>query len=249
MLELLLPRHWPSECEVCAAWPTQVVCSSCEEQYGRTLPRCPGCALPLAPGLSRCIRCTEAPGNPLQRCTARVDYQFPWSGLVGQFKFQARPAWARWMAHFMAQAHDAQDLLRNATLIAPIPLAPSRLRERGFNQAWELVKHLQSHTSALALPDALHRAETHRLQHSLSKAERLTHARLALRVHPRHAPALQRQHVLLVDDVMTTGATLQAAAHVLLRAGATSVSAMVFARTPAPDTVQHEDSEAAEDME
>lgn len=241
MLDLLHPRHWPSVCEVCAAWPTQVVCPACLQQYGRVLPRCPGCALPLAPGLTHCVRCTESPHNPLHRCTARVGYQFPWSGLVAQFKFQARPAWARWMAHSMAQTAEAQELLHQASLLAPIPLAPSRLRERGFNQAWELTKHLRPHTPAQALPDLLHRAETHRTQHTLPKAERLAHARSALRVNPSHTPALHQQHIVLVDDVMTTGATLQAAAHVLLQAGAASVSAMVFARTPPPEAQGSDD--------
>lgn len=190
----------------------------------------------MAPGLELCIRCVEAPGRALARCTARMDYAYPWMDLIARFKFQEQPAWAGTLAALMAETSEAQQLLAQADLLAPIPLSAARLRERGFNQAWELVRQLKRHAPGQpgTLPDLLLRAETEHLQHTLPRNERFTHARAALRANPKHSHHLQQAHVLLVDDVMTTGATLEAAAHTLLAAGAATVSAMVFARTPPP---------------
>lgn len=203
--------------------------------------RCPACALPMAPGLDLCVRCRED-DHPrwLERCVARFDYAYPWSDLVARFKFQQQPAWANLFAQWMLQAPDAQHLLRHSTLLVPIPATPERLRERGYNQAWELATALRRHSNSRARtqPDILQRQGTAQVQHTLSAAERQANARQSIALHPNHRATLQRQRVLLVDDVMTTGTTLQAAAQLLQQAGAHSVSAIVFARTPAPGSVE-----------
>lgn len=183
-----------------------------------------------------CIRCVESPQRKLERCSARMDYGYPWTHIIARFKFQGQPAWAATLASFMLDNAETMPWLHEADLLAPIPLSPSRLRERGFNQAWELLRQLkqQAAVNAPAVPDLLLRAETDRLQHKLAREERFSHARTALQVNARHTHLVHAANVLLVDDIMTTGATLEAAAHTLLAAGAASVSAMVFARTPAP---------------
>lgn len=235
MSTLLSRWKWPAVCEVCAAWPAEPVCKLCLHELGQPRRRCPGCALPLAPGLALCIRCVESPQRMLARCSARVDYIYPWPGIIARFKFQGHLAWAGTLASLMLEADEAQEWLRETDLLAPIPLSASRLRERGFNQAWEMVRHIKRHApvGVQALPDLLLRAETDRLQHTLTRDDRFTHARAALHINPTRAANLHHARVLLVDDVMTTGATLEAAAHTLLAAGAGSVKALVFARTPA----------------
>ncbi len=245
----LLPHWpWPAICEICARWPAEPVCPACQRDHARPSRRCPGCALPLAPGLERCIRCVEAPASHLSSCLARVAYAFPWVEVVAQFKFQQQPAWGRHLANLMVQQGDIQALLNQVDWIAPIPLPPSRLLERGYNQAWELVKQLRRHAPAslVTVPDLLLRKESRYTQHSLGRAERLEHARRAFHLNPDRQSGLSGQKVLLVDDVMTTGATLEAAASVLLACGAAEVHAVVFARTPPPDT---DKLRAAEPME
>ncbi|MGV3728723.1 ComF family protein [Hydrogenophaga sp.] len=136
----------------------------------------------------------------------------------------------------MLRAPRAEALLAACDLITPVPLAPGRLAERGYNQAWELVKALQRWselpTPPQALPDALVRLIETPDQHSLKREQRLHNLQGVFAAHPLHAPRLPGLHVLLVDDVTTTGATLQAAATALKQAGAQAVSALVFARTP-----------------
>ncbi len=238
----LLPSrlHWPSVCAVCNRWPSRRVCEPCMERLGRAQPRCPGCALPLAPGLRQCVRCHEAPLTPLKQCFARVTYAYPWMDLVAQFKFQGQPAWARELARWVLDTPEARALLDEADVLVPVPLTPARLRERGYNQAWELTKQLrkESRTQAQAWPDLLERSDEAQLQHTLPRDQRLDNARQSLKCATERHYALAGKRVLLVDDVMTTGATLQAAAQVLRQAGAASVCGVVFARTPAPGSME-----------
>lgn len=241
MLHLLQCLNWPAVCEVCARWPAQPVCTDCYSTFAPLQQRCPACALPMAPGLDLCVRCSEH-NTPrwLTHCVARVDYTYPWTDLVARFKFQQQPAWASQFADWILQAPEAQTLLRQATLLAPIPCTTDRLRERGYNQAWELATALRRHgrSRARTLPNLLLRQSQSQVQHTLSATERQANARQSMTLHPNHRAILQRQRVLLVDDVMTTGTTLQAAAQLLQQAGAYSVSAIVFARTPAPGSVE-----------
>ncbi len=227
----------PTLCAVCRTWGRSAVCPDCCGQYARLLPRCPQCALPLAPGLALCIRCTEAGPGPLTQCVARVSYEWPWVDLVAQFKFRSQPAWGHALAQLMLQNPQAHDLLTQADGLIPIPLSPARQAERGFNQAWELAHALQRASGLPALPAALLHRDTRQVQHELGRAARLAHAQQAFAVNPSQRSALAGQHWVLVDDVLTTGATLQAAARHLLDAGAVRVSALVFARTPAPEPV------------
>jgi ComF family protein len=234
MLRLLHRLPLPTLCAVCRTWGREAVCPDCCGQYARLLPRCPQCALALAPGLALCSRCTEAGPGPLAQCVARVSYEWPWVDVVAQFKFRAQPAWAHALAQLMLQNPLAHDLLTQADGLLPIPLSPARQAERGYNQAWELVRELQRACGLPALPTALLHRETRQVQHELGRAARLAHAQQAFAVDPRQRSAIKGRHWVLVDDVLTTGATLQAAARHLLDAGAARVSALVFARTPAP---------------
>ena len=235
MKDLLL--RWlsalPASCAICARWPARPVCDGCRQRHGSCLPRCPGCALPLAPGLSRCSRCAEAGPTALSHCLARFDYAHPWSGLVARLKRD--PAWAGSLATLLAETPGLTERLEQTDLVLPIPLSPDRLRERGYNQAWELVKALRRELRQLPPAQAglLQRRPQNRAQHELPREQRIAHAMQAYFVGSDRA-RLQGKRVLLLDDVMTTGATLQSAAAVLRDAGAAEVSALVLARTPAP---------------
>ena len=147
---------------------------------------------------------------------------------MAQFKFQNDPAWARALALLMQSAPGVEDVLDQVDVILPMPLSAQRLAERGFNQALLLAKALNPHkTQALTLLKLRHTAR----QSSLKRSERLLNLVGALAVSPLRAASLRGQHVLLVDDVMTSGASLNTAAQVLKQAGVQSVKALVFART------------------
>ena len=119
-------------------------------------------------------------------------------------------------------------------LLIPIPVTLARLAERGYNQAWELCKALSAHAGyhcAPGLPDGLVRMGQAPDQHELPADIRIKNLKNAFVVHPEHSSKLQGLHVLLVDDVSTTGTTLRSAALALRQAGIGRVSAVVLART------------------
>jgi ComF family protein len=232
---LKLSHLLPSLCHICHRWPSQPLCTPCVERFAQPTQRCPTCALTLKPALPHahntrtaiCHNCAQHP-SPLDACVAAVSYTFPWAGFIARFKFQTDPSLARALAHLMRHAPWVEPALDAATLVVPMPLAPTRLRERGFNQALELARHLAPHkTHAHTL---LRRGDsTHQV--GASRQERLEHVRDAFWVSPERVSAVQGQRVVLVDDVMTTGASMYEAAHALRVAGAAHITGLVLART------------------
>jgi predicted amidophosphoribosyltransferase len=222
-------------CALCAAWPAPPICTDCLATFGTAVPRCPRCALPLAPGLAFCTDCATLSSPVLNQCAARVDYAYPWNGLIGQLKFHQRPGWAHVLGPMLVNDPSILEMVSNCDVWTPVPLTPSRLAARGYNQSWELLKaaHQHLHGQTPLWPQLLTRSDTRTIQHHLPRANRLTNPHLRFGVPSHLVRHIHKRHVLVVDDVMTTGATLNAAAQALLAAGASRVSGLVFARTPA----------------
>ena len=163
-----------------------------------------------------------------------VDYAAPFDQLVWALKFGHQLNHAAVFAHFMLDA-----ILRSRHLpslpscLLPVPLSQIRLQQRGFNQALEIAKPL-----ARGLGLALHSHALLRLRDT--QAQSLLHIKARTRnVQGAFAltgdTAIDGQHIAIIDDVMTTGATLNEIAHLLKRYGASRVTNLVFARTPAPE--------------
>lgn len=228
----------PGRCQVCGHWPAQPVCTGCLQRFALQRERCQACASPLSSAQPICGACLTRPDrSPLSACVALVDYDYPWDGLIARWKFQGESGWSSTWADLLMRDPRVQALWQQCSRAVPVPVSTLRLGERGFNQAWELLKAMQRRAPApqpQLLAQALLRVRETPDQHSLARDERLRNLRGALLAHPTHAAALQGQHVLLVDDVSTTGATLEAAAQALLEGGAARVSACVLARTPPP---------------
>lgn len=228
-----LALRWPGRCAICRQNCAGGLCPDCLGQWAPVRPRCGRCALPLPPSQAQalsgatCGACLSAP-PPLARCLAAVDYGWPWQALLARYKFQGRSGWAATLAQRMRAIPGAAELLAAADSVLPMPLARERLAERGYHQAWLLARALAPEKADAGL---LLRIRHTPSQRGLPRSERLANVRGAFAVEPLRVPALQGRQVLLVDDVMTSGASLCTAAQVLRQAGAASVSALVFART------------------
>lgn len=220
----------PGRCAVCGAWPARPLCTACATQFGGPRHRCRRCALPLPDPGHECGACLRAP-PPLDACFAAVDYAYPWSQLVARFKFGAQPGWAGTLARRMAGVPGVAQEIAAADLLLPLPLAPRRLAERGYNQALLLARALARGKVDARLLLRLRETDT---QAALDHAARQRNVRHAFGIEPLRAHLLQGRHVVLVDDVMTSGATLHAAAQPVRQAGAARVAAVVLARTPPP---------------
>ena len=220
-------RHLPAQCAVCHAWPARVVCDACVARFAQPVQRCATCALPVPAGVLRCGACLKEP-PPLDACLAAVAYAWPWSGCVTQFKFGGQPGWARTLATMLRSTPWVEPALEQAGHVLPMPLSRERLATRGFNQALLLAKQLAPRATDATL---LLRTRHTPPQSDLQRAERLRNVQGAFAVEPLRAATLRGQRVMLVDDVMTSGASLHAAALAVRQAGAAHVTAVVFART------------------
>jgi ComF family protein len=213
-------------CYLCRGAAAGVLCADCDAE----LPRlgnagCPRCALP-SPGGALCGRClARAPAYDETR--AALAYDFPADVLVQGLKFRGELALAPLLGRMLAAC-----LPRGTRVdfILPVPLAPARLRERGFNQALEIARELAAATGCRLAPRLAERDRETPPQVDLPMEERARNVRGAFRC----TQPLERAEIALVDDVMTTGATLEELAATLKRAGAARVVNWVVARTAAP---------------
>jgi ComF family protein len=216
-----------SQCRVCRTWPAQSVCDPCVAAFAQPQPRCRTCALPLPAGLLQCGACQREP-PPLDLCLAAVPYAFPWAHLMADFKFNEQPALAGFFARLLKATPWVEPALEAADLLLPMPLSRQRLQLRGYNQALLLANQLGA---AKTRSDLLLRMADTPAQHGLKRAQRLTALNGAFAVDPLKASTLKGARIVVVDDVMTTGASLYTAARVLKAAGAAHITGLVLART------------------
>jgi predicted amidophosphoribosyltransferase len=103
-----LAARLPSQCAVCHAWPARAVCDDCVQTFGQPVPRCRTCAVSVLAGMRQCGACITRP-TPVDQALAAVAYDYPWAGLITQYKFQEQTGWA----------HSLATLLRSAPWVEP----------------------------------------------------------------------------------------------------------------------------------
>jgi ComF family protein len=234
-----------NRCFLCGNMSHLEICRDCElealEYSLDDTPRCVCCALTLAwieDPAQRCSRCAVEP-PAFDATLAFADYSAPYDTLALALKFSARLNLAGWFARKLAQLAHHADV--QPDLIVPVPLARTRLAQRGFNQSWEIARVLgrllDSNASATtvtrnratlpqsALADVQSRRDNVQGAFSVARYEGLF-GRKRIR-------SLDGLHLAVVDDVMTSGATLNALAQQLKQAGAARVTNLVALRTPA----------------
>ncbi len=221
LLDLLLPRH----CVLCGLFSgIENICPPCSAELPHNPPACNLCSLPL-PGQAEkvCGRCLKKP-PPWDGAVAGLRYEFPVDQLVCRFKYRRNLACGQALGKVLL------DSIRNSSgplpqAIVPVPLHRSRLFARSFNQAYVLAHQL---SRALEIPvqyALLRRTRRTRAQSGLDSSQRRKNVKGAFSCR-RHSV----KHVAIVDDVMTTGRTLEECTRSLKRAGAESVTAWVAAR-------------------
>jgi ComF family protein len=196
--------------------------------------RCVQCAvpLPIAWGAeSHCLGCLKDPPR-FARTAAPYLYAGPVRQAVLAFK-NGREAYAPFMAEAMLRA--GAGLVPSHALVCAVPLHRWRLAARGYNQALLLARVVAARAGAAIDPDLLLRVRATPRTRGLSRAQRRRNAEGAFRLAADGRARIAGREVVLVDDVMTSGATASSAAGVLLRGGAASVSVLVYARVAATD--------------
>lgn len=210
-------------CILCGAVAEDDFCPPCFDSLPRlSSPQCPVCALP-GTGPDVCGACLAHP-PAFERSRAAMSYTFPMDALLHSFKYGSNLAIASVLADLLAASVETAEL---PDYIVPMPLHPARLHERGFNQALEIARGVSRHLRVPLLPDVCRRIRDTPSQTGLPWKERGKNILNAFSCETN----LAGKHVALLDDVMTTGATLNELAKVLRKGGVASVSAWVVART------------------
>ena len=237
VLDLLLPPHCPS----CGAQITThgTFCMPCFTKLSFiTEPLCTGCGRPFASRafagpLRLCSDCLTSP-PAWRHARAALLYDDASKTLIVPLKYADRQENAAVLGAQMARAGAA--LLAQADLLVPVPLHRRRLLARGFNQSVLLARALSRGSNIACAPDALQRVRATPSLGEFSGAARAAIMENAIAVRPKRAALIAGRRVLLIDDVMTTGATAQACARALLDAGAAHIDVLVACRTSAPQT-------------
>lgn len=213
------------DCRLCGAASLRPICVACDADLPRLPPeRCPVCALP-SPDAQTCGRCLSAT-PAYDETRAALEYAFPVTRLIQSFKYEHAVGLGATLATYLNQAIPVHEP-RSVDLLVPLPLAPARLKERGYNQALELARVL-ARQHGLALDGrAVARVRHAPPQADLPWKERRRNIRGAFAARRRFDGC----SVAVIDDVMTTGATLDEMARVLKAAGAQRVVNWVVART------------------
>jgi ComF family protein len=226
-LSLVQSFLFPATCRLCRApgQPGLELCAPCASELPWLLHACRRCALPLPPEspATHCPACQKS-CPPIHHCKALFVYQGAVATWIQDLKFNrdlyAAGLFGRLLADALPTNHDS------STVIVPVPLHRTRLAERGYNQALEIARPLAARGYPLR-PRYCRRVRPTVAQSGLPAARRRANLRDAFRVTRR----LDGQRVILIDDVMTTGSTLNTLASLCREAGARRVDAVVLART------------------
>ncbi|WP_165216375.1 ComF family protein [Affinirhizobium pseudoryzae] len=219
-------------------------CAACGIRTGVHHALCPGCwrqmrfierpfcevlGIPFSFDPGEGMVCAEAIAEPpiFDRLRAVALHEGPARSLVHALKYRDRTELAGMMAHWMQRAAGVH--LQEADAIIPVPLHWSRLASRRFNQAAELARALSRLSGKPLLSDVLIRRKRTLRQVGLTANAREDNLRAAFRIVPGRENMVFGRHIILVDDVYTTGATVSSATRALKRAGATEVTVLSFA--------------------
>jgi len=230
-----LVSSWPNQCAVCRSATRGLgrrLCTDCTQHFAPDQTRCRLCALALPATVDVCGRCLRDP-PPWSHAIAACDYGYPWDGLLAALKFHAALDLAPSLAALLA-SRLPQEPGSALDAVLPVPLSDARLRERGYNQAALLADALAPPLGLRVRGRWLLRILDTPHQTALPRERRMANLRGAFAVEPTALPELQGLRVALLDDVMTTGATLTAATMALRDAGVAEVQVWVVARTPQP---------------
>lgn len=220
------------ECPLCGAGTqnSNGLCSACDAALPRPLRPCRRCAVEIpadGPWRDYCENCLLTPPG-FDRCLCAFRYEFPVRELIASFKFQADFATGRTLAALLAtRLEGAWSDAQQPPVLIPVPLHRSRLRERGFNQSALLAGALAEHCNLKVARQHCRRTRATHSQRGLRATERSSNLQRAFALSD---PTLIFPHIVIVDDVVTTTATVEEVARLYRRAGTRRIDVACLAR-------------------
>ena len=236
-LKSVLNVVYPQQCALCGAggWQDRDLCRDCYEELPVSHGACRICAIPLPVVVENneekqllvCGQCQQQ-SRQYDTCHSAFIYQSPIDKLIHQLKFRHKLHLATLLGNLMAEALEKRltDSKHLPDCIIPVPLHKSRLRERGFNQALELARPIAHRFNVPLLPNYCVRNKATLPQSDLPAEERLKNIKGGFTVQRNFSA----RHVAIVDDVMTTGSTVEVLAETLKESGVQTVDVWICAR-------------------
>ncbi|NWD70135.1 ComF family protein [Pseudomonas gingeri] len=211
------------------------ICTPCESELPWLMDSCQVCALPLSAAGLTCGQCLKQP-PAFEQVIAPWTYRFPLDSLITRFKHQSQWPLGRLLGELLAQAlrERFDNGLPRPDLLLPVPMATRRLRQRGYNQAAMLANWLAGKLEIPTDEHRLRRVQDTLAQQGLDARARRRNLLQAFALAP--GAQVAGLHLALVDDVLTTGATAESLARLLMKAGARRVDVYCLARTPSPQS-------------
>lgn len=226
-LSKLLPKtciicHFPADTEL-------DICSVCLQALPWSTNTCYQCGALLASNYEaiRCNDCMVIPPKFARFC-ALFNYEFPINNFITKIKFHYKLAYANLLGQLLLRRYQQwyQDS-KIPTVILPVPLAAARLKQRGFNQVVEILRPLAKATKLIILTDGCYRVKNTKPQTKMTLQNRRRNLRQAFKV----SKAIPYEHVIIMDDVYTTGSTVNAMSEVLYHAGVQQIDVWCICRT------------------
>lgn len=230
----LLNLFFPPQCLICEALvPTHgTLCTGCWGEVSFiTEPACAACGLPLEVAVDEATLCGECLRErpPFSRARSAFLYDEHSRAMILKLKYQDDLYLARIYGPWLKSAGSI--LIANSDVIVPVPLHYRRMVRRRYNQSLQLARALARHTQLPLVADGLKRIRATVQQTGLTKPQREKNVKGAFVLNEKKRAQIQGKSVLLIDDVMTTGATIHACTNTLLKAGASNVNVLTLART------------------
>lgn len=222
-------RFWPQCCQLCGDGPLKVdsvLCTGCQGDLPWNMACCQVCALPLAEN-AICGRCLHKP-PPYHRALASFGYRDPLNHIVHGLKFGQRLCYARFLGEALATTVSLAEDLIVPDRVIPVPLHRKRMNERGYNQALEIARPVAKLLKIPIDSNLVKRSGETKEQSQLNALQRRRNLKGVFEM----TGSVTGLHVAIVDDVMTTGATVGELTRILIKAGVRRIDVWLAARAP-----------------
>ena len=229
-IELILP----AQCLLCGL-PShnQLICPDCLKAITPNRPCCQHCGLSLVKSQPFCGDCLKQ-DHLFTQLHALADYQRPYPTLIKKFKYAKKLIYGELLAELLSQSitHSlSPQQLSKIDCLIPVPLHPKKHRQRGFNQAQLIAQHIGKQLNYPVLLDTVQRNKQTIAQEGLSLQKRKANLKNAFQLSRNHKKLLSGAYVVIIDDVVTTGATIDSVCRVLMQSGVKRIDIWCICRT------------------
>lgn len=225
---------FPAQCLLCHLPSNdKLICDHCQKEFNQARSCCLHCGLSLHTTQPYCGDCLKHPHHFTQ-LYALADYQTPFSTLIKQLKYKKNLLAGELLGQLLCQAlitHLDYNKIQQIDYLLAVPLHPKKVRQRGFNQTQIITQYLSKQLNIPLLSEGIERSKETRPQEGLSRHKRNSNLKGAFTINTVQQKALNNSYIVIIDDVVTTGATVNSLSQLLVQAGVKRIDIWCVCRT------------------